>query len=57
MSTIAAPRPGATAPSPGLAGFGALAALAIGTVAGGARRCLVTHAPQSSTATARATAT
>ncbi|UHD44246.1 YeeE/YedE family protein [Aureimonas altamirensis] len=33
MSTIAAPRPGATAPSPGLPGFGALAALAIGTVA------------------------
>ena len=29
----------------------------IGTVAGGARRCLVTHAPQSSTATASATAT
>ena len=33
MSTIAAPRPGATAPSLGLPGFGALAALAIGTVA------------------------
>ena len=33
MSTIAAPRSGATAPSPGLPGFGALAALAIGTVA------------------------